>query len=87
MSETTPVRYEWKGHLLEADEREEKVIELGGAQTLICAEFTEQEDGSLSIDLVSNGPQSRHSLTRLVNLLQSIVTQDAIEAEREQRNG
>lgn len=85
--ETTQVRYQWEGHLLEAQEREEKTIELGGAQTLICAEFTDEEDGTLAVRLVSNGPQSRHSLTRLVNLLQAVVTQDAIEAGKEERDG
>ena len=86
-STTSPVHYQWRGHLLESEEREEKTIVLGGEKTLICAEFAEDEDGTLSVKLVSNGPQTRHDLARLVNLLQAIVTHDAIESSREARDG
>ena len=83
---TTPINYQWRGHLVDADHTEMKVLTLGGNNVTVCAEFIEEEDGSLTIDLVSNGPQTRHDLTRLVNLLQTVVTQDAIEADRENTN-
>lgn len=87
MSNTTPVHYTWVSHLLEADEsaREERTYTLGGEVPLLHVEYQTNEDDTMDLTVLSVGPQSRQALSHLVNLLQSVVAQDAMEYEAEQR--
>lgn len=80
----SPVHYTWVGHLLDEDEPETQTVQHGGDTTAIHAIFTERPDGALAIDLTTTGPSNRRHLSRLVNLLQSIVTQDAMSFYQEQ---
>lgn len=82
-AKNTRVEYRWTRASLDANEQSEYRFVHGGSQYLIHVEMTEQEDGSITLSILSTGPEDRQALSSIVNLIQSIVVQDAMEHEKE----
>ena len=85
--ETTPnstrVEYTWSGAKAQAEEQTTYQFVHGGEQVLVHADFTSREDGTVSVSVLSTGPEDRQALSHLVSLLQSLVAQEALEYAQE----
>lgn len=79
----TRVTYTWSGAKIQAEEQTTYQFVHGGEHVLIHADFISHEDGTASVSLLSTGPEDRQALSHLVNLLQSLVAQEALEYARE----
>lgn len=80
---STQVQYVWDGAPTKAEAQTTYQFVHGGENTLIHADFSANEDGSISVSLLSTGPEDRQALSNLVTLLQSLVAQEAMEYARE----
>lgn len=79
----TRVEYRWTRASLDANDQTEYRFVHGGSQYLIHTELTEQADGSITLSVLSTGPEDREALAHIVNLLQSVVVQDSLEHQKE----
>lgn len=79
----TQVKYIWEGAQRDAETQTTHQFTHGGDQSLVHAEFDVHEDGTVTVSVLSTGPRDREELSHLVNLLQSLVAQEALEYARE----
>lgn len=83
----TELHYSWVGYPrnLKKEDQSSKYLNLGGDSTFLHAEIVEFEDGSLALNVLSTGIDTKLDLTKFVGSLHTVVQQDYLESAKEER--
>lgn len=80
---STRVEYEWEGAPLNAGKQTDYTFTHGGDSTVLHVTMSMHDSGAVGVNVLSTGPEDRQALANMVNLLQSLVAQEAMEYAKE----
>ena len=80
---STEIHYNWTGY--QTGQQETMTVPLGGESQFVFAEVGHNDDGSLSLNVVSNGIGSKFDLTKFVGSIHTIIQHDYLEGQKQER--
>lgn len=82
---STEVHYSWIGYPKNAQDQDQRILQLGGDTQFVHAEVVHYEDGSMALKLTSTGLNNKYELMKFLESVYSIAQHDYLETAKENR--
>lgn len=79
------VHYSWIGYPRNAQDQDEKTLNVGGDTQFVHAEVVHYEDGSMALKLISTGLNDKYELMKFLESVYVIAQHDYLETAKENR--